>query len=564
MAAAAPTQNTFAMDALVGPAGMPDGAPSFWHEVTQAGASIATAASRRMHKRISKAFVRLSFEAQSMWRKLRNTPLRPVPEYVTDISQIEHYFAPDGHTLNLSSLSIKHIEPIVFEQIAHKNSWLEMLNLSDNQLTKIPENIDILKKLHRFYAYHNHLTKLPDSIVRLKHLNLIYLGENDLHELPMTIGNLLNLQYLDVAHNKLQKLPSLRRLTKLYSINLACNLLKNFSTDLFFLPSLQHICIGDNPCVFRSDWLQTKRGFQPTTFLFDYIPPAGDTTLPEHISDIGQIVTRYHHEAWFGDELGAHTLSLHTSSIKSIDPIVFEQIADFWPDIKVIDLSYTPLAAASDLPEDLLTGLRILCAHGIFLNKVILNTRERGNLTIPMHIFHSEQIMSKYHVISGKFGDIDGGVFELPSHCINSFHPIVFTLIAHNEKAAGTQALFLMDNPLRTLPATVAQLAHLRVINLDDTLVQELPIEIFLMPSLHKISLTNTPLGDSEEFAALCQDVRKRRAALGLEPLIIETEADGAAWVTAEAGPAAAEAVGDDPMDVPDAVGVGESKSGDV
>jgi Leucine-rich repeat (LRR) protein len=58
------------------------------------------------------------------------------------------------------------------------------LHLEENQLTALPENIDVLSKLERLYLSKNLLVKLPTSLLHLSALNFLDLKFNRLIELP--------------------------------------------------------------------------------------------------------------------------------------------------------------------------------------------------------------------------------------------------------------------------------------------------------------------------------------------------------------------------------------------
>lgn len=484
------------------------------------------------------------------------------PGHITDINRIPAgRFNADHTKLDLSGLRITKIEDIVFKQIVDLYPHLSVVYLHNNELTALPESFGSLSNLRVLRLSNNQFTALPESIGGLSNLQYLRLENNQLTTLPESIGGLSNLQELWLNNNPLTALPeSIGGLSNLQQLSLDYNQLTALPESIGRLSNLQQLFLNHNPLTARSDWQIKRTSLKraiPALSIFDALPSAPETP-PTHVTHIKQIIATGRWDFATGNyviryNFATHTLDLSNTPIEHIDPSVFEQIAVFWPDLEVIDLSNTPLASTRELSEDFLTGMHILIERCPELKNVILNTPDCVN-AIHTSITNINQLTGNYHVVTGDFQDIStgGGMFQLMSQFICTIDSSVFSQIAHNPEMANTQALFLMDNPLRTLPATVDQLAHLRVINLENTLVESLPMEIFLMPSLQKISFTNTPLANSEGFTAQCQDVHNRRAALGLTPLTIAVKkpspSDGAA--------AAAY-----PISAPEPVGVGESKS---
>ncbi|NCA28483.1 MAG: leucine-rich repeat domain-containing protein [Proteobacteria bacterium] len=82
----------------------------------------------------------------------------------------------------------------------YKNSKTE-LDLSDNQITSLPETIGNLTSLQELYLSENQLTSLPETIGNLNSLQILNLSDNQITSLPETIGNLTSLQRLFLINN---------------------------------------------------------------------------------------------------------------------------------------------------------------------------------------------------------------------------------------------------------------------------------------------------------------------------------------------------------------------------
>jgi leucine-rich repeat protein SHOC2 len=97
-----------------------------------------------------------------------------------------------------------------------KRNRLLTLNLSDNQITSLPESIGNLTCLIQLDLSGNHITSLSESIGNLTNLTALYLDNNQITSLPENIGNLTYLTELFLSNNPiidlsiLTELPSLR------------------------------------------------------------------------------------------------------------------------------------------------------------------------------------------------------------------------------------------------------------------------------------------------------------------------------------------------------------------
>jgi Leucine-rich repeat (LRR) protein len=101
---------------------------------------------------------------------------------------------------------------------------LQYLDLSENQLTSLPDSIGNITNLTELYLYYNQLTSLPDSIENLTNLTELNLSSNELRSLPDSIGNLKNLTKLALRNNQLTSLPdSIGNLSDLIELDLSNN-----------------------------------------------------------------------------------------------------------------------------------------------------------------------------------------------------------------------------------------------------------------------------------------------------------------------------------------------------
>lgn len=99
---------------------------------------------------------------------------------------------------------------------------LTYLNLSSNNLTRIPDDLCTMVSLVELDLSFNHISALPNNIGKLQNLDKLLMTNNDLTmRLPESFQELSSLRELDVRYNKLQNIDVLARLPKLE--NLYCS-----------------------------------------------------------------------------------------------------------------------------------------------------------------------------------------------------------------------------------------------------------------------------------------------------------------------------------------------------
>jgi internalin A len=123
----------------------------------------------------------------------------------------------------------------------------EKLDLSEMDLSELPESIGNLTNLKHLNLSRNQLNALPESIGNLTKLTHLYLSRNQLNALPESIGNLSNLIDLSLSVNQLNTLPeSIGNLTKLTHLYLYNNQLNALPESIGNLTSLTHLYLYSN------------------------------------------------------------------------------------------------------------------------------------------------------------------------------------------------------------------------------------------------------------------------------------------------------------------------------
>ena len=148
---------------------------------------------------------------------------------------------------------------------------LEILDLSNNHLSSLPQEFSQLKKLKVVFFNNNQFEEFPEVLAACPNLSMVsfkgnqlktisedalspnirwlILTNNQLTTLPSSIGKLSKLQKFMLAGNQLQSLPDeLANCKNLELIRLAANQLQMLPAWLFTLPRLTWLAYAGNPC----------------------------------------------------------------------------------------------------------------------------------------------------------------------------------------------------------------------------------------------------------------------------------------------------------------------------
>lgn len=147
---------------------------------------------------------------------------------------------------------------------------LEVLNLSGNRITSLPDQLPRLRQLRILFCSYNDFTHLPEVLGecpsleviglranRIRHvpasalppsLRSLVLTDNELTQLPPTLGLQTGLQKIMLAGNRLTSLPdSLQHAEKLELLRISANQLNVWPAWLAELPRLAWLAMAGNP-----------------------------------------------------------------------------------------------------------------------------------------------------------------------------------------------------------------------------------------------------------------------------------------------------------------------------
>ncbi|MCX6181999.1 MAG: leucine-rich repeat-containing protein kinase family protein [Bacteroidetes bacterium] len=148
---------------------------------------------------------------------------------------------------------------------------LEILDLSGNKLSELPNDLHRLKKLKILFLANNEFTEFPSTLANIPsltmigfksnkitkvpenafppHLRWLILTDNKIKQLPVSIGKCTKLQKCALAGNELEGLPEeMAACTNLELLRISANKIKVFPEWLLSLPRLSWIAYSGNPC----------------------------------------------------------------------------------------------------------------------------------------------------------------------------------------------------------------------------------------------------------------------------------------------------------------------------
>jgi hypothetical protein len=147
---------------------------------------------------------------------------------------------------------------------------LEVLDLSGNALSSLPDELPKLHKLRILFCSDNRFTVLPEVLGRCPQLDMVgfkanrihtvpaaslpaslrwlILTDNDIAELPAAIGQCSGMQKLMLAGNRLHSLPpEMAACARLELLRIAANCLTELPAWLLDLPRLSWLAYAGNP-----------------------------------------------------------------------------------------------------------------------------------------------------------------------------------------------------------------------------------------------------------------------------------------------------------------------------
>lgn len=152
--------------------------------------------------------------------------------------------------INLVELDITENQLPKIPDVIYNLINLKRFNVSDNEIKEISPNIEALQKLETLNLSRNELVALPSTLCKLAKLRQLYVNDNFLNfdGIPSGIGKLGALEIFSAANNQLEMIPEgLCRCGSLKKLNLSFNQLITLPDSIYLLGDLDLLDLRNNP-----------------------------------------------------------------------------------------------------------------------------------------------------------------------------------------------------------------------------------------------------------------------------------------------------------------------------
>ena len=141
-------------------------------------------------------------------------------------------------SLQIANNRIQEIEGHIFRALPN----LKTLNAQKNRLKVIDGAISFCSELTSVLLDSNQLTVLPIEMHLLKKLKILKVSDNHITHLMFGARDLVSLEVLHLQENQLKTLPSeMHRLRKLRELRLESNKIEKFNLRICYMPNLAAI-----------------------------------------------------------------------------------------------------------------------------------------------------------------------------------------------------------------------------------------------------------------------------------------------------------------------------------
>ncbi len=152
-----------------------------------------------------------------------------------------------GQLQNLKYLDLRGNQLTTVAPAIGRLQNLKYLDLRSNQLTTVAPAIGQLQNLQVLFLHSNQLTTVPSAVTKLKNLQRLNLSYNKLTVLPPAIAQLQKLEILDLRDNQLTAVPStIAQLQNLQYLGLSRNQLTSVSAAIAQLQNLKYLDLEGN------------------------------------------------------------------------------------------------------------------------------------------------------------------------------------------------------------------------------------------------------------------------------------------------------------------------------
>lgn len=402
-----------------------------------------------------------------------------------------------------------------FFDVLSQLTSLEELDISNNNLSTIPESIANLVNLKALYLNGNKFYSIPNSILKLSNLKYLELSQCELNELPKDINNLSNLISLELSENYLSSLPtSISNMTSLRYLGFDKNNFSEFPTEVLKLESLEDLVLSNNNLVTLPDSISNMDG--------DKIPFTLNITnnqvysSPEITNQNLICYNNFLDQSYYGFPYNAqlrleeNPLRLDVNEVISTERYrefvyVYKLLSPFYGttqplderiklDLMIDDKVVTP-EDLSKLDEGVYTGKFKI--QGSDINNKASETSETFKILVGNVDLEEDENKPDINIPENATGIVPIEYWEectpLMAATFNALGGKDISEITF-EDLATVETLILTNQDLNDLPQLLTKYTNLKSLNINDNKFRTIPKEIFELKSLEELSLANNGL----------------------------------------------------------------------
>lgn len=401
-----------------------------------------------------------------------------------DLSNLDLTTLPDelGQLTHLKRLNLSKNNLQVLSGVIGKLKQLEFLNLWSNSLNILPSEIEQLKALTEIDLEDNYFVEFPKSLLNLPKLKIIDLEHNGISNVPDEIEKLNNLIDLDLSRNRITVISeNIGQLTELKALNLKGNLLTKLPNTICNLTNLTWLNVRGNNL---EDKLveATQEGQNAIAeyfiqqIIYDKILVAKAANLIKlDLSDHN--ITELPEELFQLDQL--KILSLERNNIWEIPSKILSMKS-----LEVLDMSHNQLVSIPSFVNQL-PNLKVFETDG--------NPLKDSDI-FPKVEYRSDEVKKRIQKVKQQHAEIldltNCGLTSIPKEVFQlTFLKTLILGKSYNEKEVAKHRNYIVE-----IAPQIKQLSNLRTLDLSGNALATLPIELEDLNHLNTLVLHQNQL----------------------------------------------------------------------
>ncbi|GAX80447.1 hypothetical protein CEUSTIGMA_g7886.t1 [Chlamydomonas eustigma] len=173
--------------------------------------------------------------------------LMPVGQLSIDVVEERLMEARRSYKLSLGYAGITMLPAGFVEMVKKFNPNITELELSSNNLSELPDDIEDLRYLRTLRLKYNQFKRIPAVVTRLPQMLVLEVSGNQISAVGESIGNMSLLRELDLSGNMISRVSdALCTLSKLESLSIENNRLEQLPENIGDLPSLVKLDMSNN------------------------------------------------------------------------------------------------------------------------------------------------------------------------------------------------------------------------------------------------------------------------------------------------------------------------------